>query len=85
LGSILLEDIFKSFGQTSVLNNVSLDINDGEFTAPFDVTGHPAMSVPCGMSEGLPVGMMLVGRRYEESTIYRAAGAFEAATDWKKI
>lgn len=54
-------------------------------TAPFDITGHPAMSVPCGMSEGLPVGMMLVGRRYEESTIYRAAGAFEAATDWKKI
>ncbi|MFZ8880571.1 MAG: amidase [Paracoccaceae bacterium] len=54
-------------------------------TAPFDITGHPAMSVPCGMSDGLPVGMMLVGRRYEESTIYRAAGAFEAATDWKKI
>lgn len=52
-------------------------------TAPFDVTGHPAMAVPCGMSDGLPVSMMLVGRRYEESTIYRAAGAFEAAGDWK--
>ena len=54
-------------------------------TAPFDITGHPAMSVPCGMSDGLPVGMMLVGRRYEESTIYRAAGAYEAAADWKKL
>jgi amidase len=54
-------------------------------TAPFDVTGHPAMSIPCGMSEGLPVGMMLVGRRYEESTIYRAAGAFEAAGDWRQM
>jgi hypothetical protein len=43
-------------------------------TAPFDVTGHPAMSIPCGMSQGLPVGLQLVGRRYEESTIYRAPG-----------
>ncbi len=51
-------------------------------TAPFDVTGHPAMAIPCGMSDGLPVSMMLVGRRYEESTIYRAAGAFESAGDW---
>lgn len=54
-------------------------------TAPFDVTGHPGMSIPCGMSDGLPIGMMLVGRRYEESTIYRAAGAFEAAGDWRTM
>ena len=54
-------------------------------TAPFDVTGHPAMSVPCGMSDGLPVGMMLIGRHYEESIIYRAAGAFEAAKDWETL
>jgi len=54
-------------------------------TAPFDVTGHPAMSLPCGMAEGLPIGMMLVGRRYEESTIYRAAGAFEVSGDWTKL
>jgi len=54
-------------------------------TAPFDVSGHPAMSIPCGMSDGLPVGMMLVGRRYEESSIYRAAGAFEAAGDWRQM
>ncbi len=52
-------------------------------TAPFDVTGHPAMAVPCGMSDGLPVSMMLVGGRYQEATVYRAAGAFEAAGDWK--
>lgn len=49
-------------------------------TAPFDVTGHPAMTVPCGVSEGLPVGMMLVGRRWEEATVLRAARAFETAT-----
>lgn len=54
-------------------------------TSPFDVTGHPAMSIPCGMSDGLPVGLQLVGRRYEESTIYRAAGAFEQAGDWRQM
>jgi amidase len=53
-------------------------------TAPFDCTHHPAMSVPCGMSDGLPVGMMLIGRHYDESTIYRAAHAFEQSGDWKK-
>jgi amidase len=53
-------------------------------TSPFDVTGHPAMSIPCGMSDGLPIGLQLVGRRYEESTIYRAAGAFEQAGVWRK-
>ena len=46
-------------------------------TAPFDVTGHPAMNVPCAMSDGLPVGMMLVGRHGDEATVLRAADAFE--------
>jgi amidase len=46
-------------------------------TAPFDVTGHPAINVPCAMSEGLPVGLMLVGRRWEDATVLRAAAAFE--------
>lgn len=46
-------------------------------TCPFDVTGHPAMNVPCGLSDGLPVGAMLVGKRWEEATILGAARAFE--------
>lgn len=46
-------------------------------TAPFDVTGHPALSIPCGTSNGLPVGMMLIGRHFDEATIYRFAHAFE--------
>ena len=52
-------------------------------TCPFDVTGHPAMSVPCGLSNGLPVGMMLIAKHWNESTIYRAAHAFEQAGDWR--
>jgi amidase len=54
-------------------------------TCAFDVTGHPAMSVPCGMSQGLPIGMMLVARHYNESTIYRAAHAFEQLGDWRNM
>ena len=54
-------------------------------TAPFNVSHHPAMSIPCGTSDGLPVGMMLVGRHWEETTIYRAAEAFEQDADWREL
>lgn len=54
-------------------------------TCPFDVSGHPAMSVPCGLSQGLPVGMMLIGKHYDESTVYRAAHAFEQTGDWREF
>ncbi len=54
-------------------------------TAPFDCTHHPAMSVPCGLADGLPVGLMLVGEMYDEGTIYRAAAAFESGVDWKSL
>lgn len=46
-------------------------------TSPFDVTGHPALNVPCGMSNGLPVGMMLIGRHWEDGTVLQAAHAFQ--------
>ncbi|KQT47389.1 amidase [Aureimonas sp. Leaf454] len=52
-------------------------------TSPMDVTGHPSMSIPCGLVEGLPVGLMLTGRDWSEATIYQAASAFEADGDWK--
>lgn len=54
-------------------------------TAPFDCTHHPAMSIPGGMVDGLPVGVMLIGKMYGEETIYRAAGAFESGVDWKTL
>ena len=54
-------------------------------TAPFDVTGHPAMTLPCGMIDGLPIGLMLIGKDYDELTIYSAAHAFEQSGDWKKM
>ena len=51
-------------------------------TAPFNAGGFPAMTVPCGMSDGLPVGMMLVAAEFGEPEIYRAADAFERLGDW---
>jgi len=54
-------------------------------TAPFDISHHPAMAIPCGVSDGLPVSMMLVGRHFDEPTIYRAAYAFEQAGDWNQM
>jgi amidase len=48
-----------------------------------DVTGHPSMSVPCGMVDGLPVGMMLTGRHLEDATLIAASQAFEELGDWK--
>ena len=53
--------------------------------APFDVTGHPAMTVPCGLSDGLPAGLMFVAKHGDEMTIYRAASAWESGVDWKSI
>jgi amidase len=52
-------------------------------TAAFNVTGHPAMSLPCGMHDGLPIGAMLVARHWDESTIYRAAAVAESCGDWR--
>ncbi len=53
-------------------------------TAPFDISHHPAMAIPCGMSDGLPVSMMLVGKHFDEPTIYRTAFALEQSGDWRQ-
>ena len=53
------------------------------FTYPFNLTGQPAVSVPCGWTEdGLPVGLQLVGRRFDEVTVLRAARALEQIQPW---
>lgn len=50
-------------------------------TLPFNLTGHPALSVPMGFAGGLPLGLQIVGRRNDEATVLRIGAAFEAATD----
>jgi amidase len=53
-------------------------------TAPFDMTGHPSLTVPCAKPGGLPVGLMLTGRHFDEMTLLRIADAFEGSVDWEK-
>jgi len=55
------------------------------YTAPFNITGLPAISVPCGFTPGgLPVGLQIVSKPWAESQVLRAAFAFEQETDWHK-
>jgi aspartyl-tRNA(Asn)/glutamyl-tRNA(Gln) amidotransferase subunit A len=54
-------------------------------TLPVNIAGLPAMSVPCGFSEGLPVGMQLIGRHRSEETLLRIAYAYEQATEWHQM
>ena len=54
-------------------------------TCPFNLTHHPALTLPCGLADGCPIGMMLVGRPFAEATIYSAAYAFEQSLDWRQI
>jgi len=54
-------------------------------TAPFNMTGHPGLSLPCAMSQGLPVGLMLIGRHFEDGTLLKIGYAFEQSVDWRKV
>ena len=55
-------------------------------TCPFNITHHPAISIPCGLGEGdRPIGLMLIAKHWQEATLYRAADAFERAANWQTI
>lgn len=53
-------------------------------TIPVNLAGVPGISVPCGLSNGLPLGLQIIGKHFDESTVYRVAHAFEQATDFHK-
>lgn len=53
-------------------------------TIPVNLAGVPAISVPCGFDKGLPLGLQIIGRHFDESTVYKVAHAFEQATDFHK-
>ncbi|MDD5312900.1 MAG: amidase family protein [Dehalococcoidia bacterium] len=53
------------------------------FTYPFNITGQPAASVPCGWTDdNLPIGLQIVGRRFDDTTVLKASAAFETASPW---
>ena len=58
--------------------------NRRSYTTPASLAGVPALSLPCGFTAGgLPIGLQLIGRRFDEATLLRAARAYERATDWR--
>ena len=54
------------------------------FTIPVNLAGLPGLSVPCGFEQGLPIGLQLIGRPWEEETLFNAALALETATEWHR-
>jgi aspartyl-tRNA(Asn)/glutamyl-tRNA(Gln) amidotransferase subunit A len=51
-------------------------------TLPVNIAGLPAVSIPAGFAEGLPVGLQIIGKPFAEETVLRVADAFQQATDW---
>ncbi len=70
-------------GPTEVAGEPIIHPWDWVFTPPVNLTGHPAASIPCGFDEGgLPIGLQIIGRWHDDSTVLAASAAFEAAAPW---
>ena len=69
------------FGGEEGPNLIDLMANCG----PFNLTGHPAISVPCGKSGGLPIGLMLVAPYFREDVLFQASSAYEQSVDWTNL
>ena len=52
---------------------------------PFNLTGHPAITVPCGKVDGLPIGLMLVAPHFREDQLLRVAAAYQHLVDWESM
>ena len=71
-----------AFGIGENINDpITMYLND-ILTIPVNLAGLPGMSIPAGFSEGLPVGLQIIGKHFDEATMYKAAYAFEQATDF---
>ena len=91
------EDVFKRFDAIVTPTSPTVAFRLGEktddpvqmylsdiYTVPVNVAGLPAMSLPCGMADGLPVGLQLIGPALSEEALLRTAYAYEQATEWHK-
>ncbi|MDE0709682.1 MAG: amidase family protein, partial [bacterium] len=68
--SVMYEDVTSSYVRT---------------TSPFNLSGQPALTVPCGFDrDGLPIGLQIAGRPFDEVTVLRIGAAYEATTTWSE-
>ncbi|MBR72352.1 MAG: Asp-tRNA(Asn)/Glu-tRNA(Gln) amidotransferase GatCAB subunit A [Rhodospirillaceae bacterium] len=54
-------------------------------TPQFNLTGHPAISIPCGMHDGLPIGLQIVGKQFDDYKVIQVADSFEKLGNWKEL
>jgi amidase len=69
----------------AIEDSVGSALNMLRNTCVADLTGHPSISIPCGMEDGLPFGLMLTAKHLDEATLLRASSAFEGLGDWKSM
>jgi amidase len=67
------------------LDIVSNALNQLRNTVVANLTGHPSMSIPCGVRDGLPIGLMLTAKQFDDATLIRASAALESYGDWKQF
>ncbi|MCM3766830.1 Asp-tRNA(Asn)/Glu-tRNA(Gln) amidotransferase subunit GatA [Neobacillus niacini] len=67
----------------NIADPLTMYVND-ILTIPVNLAGVPGISVPCGFDNGLPLGLQIIGKHFDEATVYRVAHAFEQATDYHK-
>lgn len=95
--TLIIEDFEKAFEEVDIIASPTTlttayklndDIKDpvkmykaDELTVPVNLAGIPSISIPCGFSEELPVGLQMIGKHFDEKTLYQAAYAYEQATD----
>jgi len=64
-------------------SSLAMSLEYTRFTSPFNLTGLPALSVPCGFTaKGLPIGLQIAGRPFDEATVLRVGHAYQETTDW---
>ena len=78
--------LVKITAKLSNLNAITIIYLNDIFTCPSNLAGNCALSIPCGFSAGgLPIGLQLIGKRWDEERLLRAAGAYQQKTDWHGI
>ena len=95
--TLIMQDFAKVFGRYDVIigpttassaMNIGEVISDQEMetndllTTSINLAGLPAISIPCGFSEGMPLGLQIIGKHFDEESVYKAAYAFEQSTNF---